>query len=150
MEYLNATGCIRISLSAYNTFEEVDYVISSLKLLIQEEVNILRPHDTEQNDEILALFSVAKSWDSKHRQIMLFGKKLPRLSQELKTRATAIDGCESSAWLTYHIDEQGRYTFSADSDAKIIRGLLYIVLTKFQHLTKEQIGAVDIEGTLLN
>ena len=41
--------------------------------------------------------------------------------------------------------KQGIFSFSADSDAKVIRGLLVIVLAAFNHKSSEQIMKFDID-----
>ena len=76
---------------------------------------------------------------------MLLGKKLPRLEKAHRNDETIIAGCESLAWLKVEQTRQGVYFFSADSDAKIIRGLLVIVLAAFNHKTAEQIHNFDIK-----
>ena len=152
MEYLNTSGCLRVSLTAYNTFEEIDYFIDCLtKTLTQEsqEKITLEYHDsdTEQaSDLIITKFSNIKSWDSRHRQIMLLGKQLDRLDKKLRDDNSLISGCESLAWLIAHKNEKGSFQFQADSDAKIIRGLLVIVLAAFNNKTVKQIQTFDIEN----
>jgi SufS family cysteine desulfurase len=147
MQYLEKEGCIRISLAPYNTLAEVDYTIAQLRLLLSES-NTEHIDPIVINDEesiIIKAFSKAKSWDSKHREIMLLGKQLPRLAITQRTETHLINGCESLAWLVATKAANGIYTFSADSDAKIIRGLLMIVFAGLNHKTAAQIRDFDIE-----
>ncbi|PKI16064.1 SufS family cysteine desulfurase [Colwellia sp. 12G3] len=158
MDHLNIDGCLRVSLAAYNTIAEIDYFITSLKTILldgsldktNEEVSHLSDKkvvtDSTKNemDEIIALFSNTKGWDSRHREIMLLGKTLPRLDKALRDDNSLISGCESLAWLKSDYSEQGLYTFVADSDAKIIRGLLVIVLAAFNNKTAQQINQFNI------
>ena len=160
MEFLNISGCLRISLAAYNTFDEVNYFIECLtKILMKEnEVSLLCPNNKDnsvkynENDKneqasaiIIAQFSAIKSWDSRHRKIMLLGKQLDRLDKSARDDLTLISGCESLAWLVAQKSSQNVFYFQADSDAKIIRGLLVIVLAAFNYKTAVQIQAFDIE-----
>ena len=160
MEFLNISGCLRISLAAYNTFQEVNYFIECLtKILTKEnEISLVCPNNEEksikynENDKneqassiIIAQFSAIKSWDSRHRQIMLLGKQLDRLDKSARNDKTLISGCESLAWLVAEKSGQDIFHFQADSDAKIIRGLLVIVLAAFNYKTAVQIQAFDIE-----
>ncbi len=170
MAYLHIDGCLRVSLAAYNTKAEVDYFIKSLQKIISDDAVI----ESAQADEVKAeqrkelseritdntgdnaanapvaemidLFSRNKGWDNRHRQIMLLGKKLPRMDQNLRNEDTLISGCESLAWLSYQKQENEQFVFTADSDAKVIRGLLMIVLTAFNDKTAEQIHSFDLEG----
>lgn len=158
MEYLNISGCLRISLAAYNTFEEIDYFIACLtKILRQEnEISLACTNKNENIDQnvknvqattiIMTQFAAIKGWDSRHRQIMLLGKQLNRLDKNYRNAQTLISGCESLAWLIAQKNNHNVFHFQADSDAKIIRGLLVIVLAAFNDKTAAQIQAFDIEN----
>ncbi|HCM47517.1 MAG TPA: SufS family cysteine desulfurase [Colwellia sp.] len=156
MAYLNLTGCLRVSLAAYNSLEEIDYFIASLKNILlegaleqiskHEEEEVLSSLATNEIENIITLFSNTKSWDSRHREIMLLGKTLPRLHKALRSDTTLISGCESLAWLKLEYSEQGLYMFTADSDAKIIRGLLVIVLAAYNKKTAIQIHEFNINA----
>jgi sulfur transfer protein SufE len=88
-------------------------------------------------------FNQLKGWDSRHREIMLLGKTLDRMDKNLRNNTSLIQGCESNAWLHASKNLQGEFFFSCDSDAKVIRGLMVIVLAAFQHMTSHQILAFD-------
>ena len=170
MQYLAIDGCIRLSLAAYNTKEEVDMVVAALTHLVMDgkmteltassssNSNLSESACTESKialsntssgisaDEVLTLFTRAKSWDSKHREIMLLGKKQSRMTAEFKDDNSLISGCESKAWLIYQKQTNARYVFTGDSDAKVIRGLIAIVLAAVNGKTKEDILAFDIQA----
>ena len=153
MEYLKVDGCLRVSLAAYNTIAEIDYLIECLKNVLLDDglvgnnpkAEIILTPQSQELENIIALFSKTKGWDSRHREIMLLGKKLLRLDKTLRDDKTLISGCESHAWLKAEQSNQGLYTFTADSDAKIIRGLLMIVLTALNNKTAQQIRAFNID-----
>lgn len=170
MQYLDLNGCVRLSLSAYNSFEEIDFTVLQLKKLsssisvAKSNVDVIDPieyvtsvavdeiNSTKdiRNDfavnSIIALFEKAKSWDSKHREIMMLGKKQLRLAEEDKTAQTLISGCESHAWLLCDQKENDTLVFRGDSDAKVIRGLLAIVLAAVNNKTAAQITAFDMDN----
>ena len=155
MNYLGLNGCLRISLAPYNTFAEVDVCVKALSDIVAEGETIFVTQNSQQDniDETLRLtsetiiktFAKIKAWDSRHREIMLLSKQLNRLDKAERTEQALIGGCESLAWLTFTRNNQGKYLFTADSDAKIIRGLLVIVLTAFNNKTSEQIIDFDIQ-----
>ncbi len=159
MESLQLDGCLRVSLSAYNTFAEVDHLINSLKKLLltqtalEHDNAVLVVGNTTANTrknispqtEIIERFAKTKGWDGRHRQLMLLGKNLARLDKSQRDSASLIAGCESQAWLKATQDEQGIFYFSADSDAKVIRGLLVIVLAVYNEKSSEQIMKFDVE-----
>ena len=157
MDYLNISGCIRISLSAYNTFDEIDFFMEKLTDILAlnassnySNKNTAATHSdvvsTSASDVILALFKNIKGWDGRHRQIMLLSKQLADIPDNKKNRNSLIKGCESLAWLSYKKDNQGNFSFDAYSDAKVIRGLLVIILAAFDNKNREQIQNFNLEG----
>jgi sulfur transfer protein SufE len=95
--------------------------------------------------DIINLFAKQKGWEAKYRQIMLLGKQLPALSDEYKQDEHLVKGCESKVWLHYAIDSNTQQlTIVADSDARIVKGLVIIIVAAFNRLTVQQIGHFDV------
>lgn len=161
MQYLNISGCIRLSLSAYNSLEEVDFAIQQLKIisnaLPDKPIGTLKAVSSKALpnsitgesfltvQQVITLFTQAKGWDSKHREIMMLGKKHVRMASENRTEQALIAGCESHAWLVSTKDNNNLYQFKADSDAKVIRGLLVIILAAVNNKSAAEIKAFDME-----
>ncbi len=77
---------------------------------------------------------------------MLLGKQLPPLPANMKTEDTRLAGCESTVWLHHFYDENTmKLYFAADSDARVIRGLIALVLVSLSGLSPEKIEQADIE-----
>ena len=93
--------------------------------------------------ELSTIFTQAKNWQEKYRQLMLLGKKAPKLDDEFKTDLAKIDGCESDAWL-YHSHFGNKHCFIADSDARIVKGLIVILLAIFH--SKPTRPEADVES----
>jgi cysteine desulfurase/selenocysteine lyase len=154
MEYLNISGCLRVSLATYNSIEEVDYFIACLqKIIVNTDNQVVYGQqentDKEQSlasDKLVTQFANLDGWHNRHREIMLLSKQLTRLDKAARNDDSLIRGCESLAWLQASCDKQGIYTFEADSDAKVIRGLLVIVLAAFNGKTAQEIQHFDIDG----
>lgn len=96
--------------------------------------------------DIIKLFDQARGWEGKYRQIMLLGKQLPALPDACKQDEHLVKGCESQVWLHYQLNKQGYFHFAADSDARIIKGLVVIILSAFNGLSGQQIAQFDIEA----
>lgn len=94
--------------------------------------------------DVVAKLSATKGWDSKYREIMLLGKQLGLFGLELKVDTALVSGCESSVWL-HHLWQEDKLILAISSDSKIVRGLLAIVLAKFNGKTKEEIASTDID-----
>ncbi|MGC9493183.1 cysteine desulfurase sulfur acceptor subunit CsdE [Vibrio genomosp. F10] len=96
-------------------------------------------------DDIVATMQSFKGWEDKYRQVIQWGKKLPQMAEEFKTEQVMVSGCESQVWLVSH-SVAGVWSFHADSDARIVRGLIALVLAAFDGKTSEQISEFDVDG----
>lgn len=91
-------------------------------------------------------FVSAKGWENQYRLIIQLGKLLPALPAEWQTEENRLKGCESQAWLKGESTEDGCWHFACDSDARIVRGLIVIVLAALNHQSAEVIQAFDMEA----
>ncbi|RCU43229.1 SufS family cysteine desulfurase [Corallincola holothuriorum] len=92
--------------------------------------------------ELQALITTAKGWEGRNRQLMLMAKKLPGLKPEQKQPAAEVTGCESRTWLLHQVKD-GCHWFAADSDARIVRGLLVLLLAAVNGQTTAVVQAFD-------
>ena len=93
--------------------------------------------------EIIATMSQFHSWEDRYRQVVMWGKRLPVMSDVIKTEQITVSGCESQVWLLAQ-QVHDRWYFHADSDARIVRGLIAIVLAAFDGLTAPEIAQLDV------
>ncbi len=90
----------------------------------------------------LKLFEQAGNWQERYRQIMLLGKSLPKLDEHFRVEGAQVRGCESNAWL-YHCEIEGKHYFIADSDARIVKGLIALLLIACNGKSSSEICAFD-------
>jgi cysteine desulfuration protein SufE len=76
-------------------------------------------------------FLPLKQWEDKYRQLILLGKQLPSLSDELKAQAREIAGCENRVWLGCTAAENGALHFWRQRRS-IVRGMLAVLLTAIE------------------
>lgn len=96
--------------------------------------------------DIIELFSTHKSWEDKYRQILQLAKRLAPMNEEYQTEEYRVKGCESEVFLKINQDPNTQvYHFEAASNARIVRGLLVIILAAYQRSSKEQISTFDIK-----
>lgn len=95
---------------------------------------------------ILATMRSLQGWEARYRQLILWGKQLPVMDESLKSDQAVVAGCESQVWLVSEQDEQDGWLFCADSDARIVRGLIAVVLAALNAKTGEQIMAFDMDA----
>lgn len=94
--------------------------------------------------EMLTLFSTAAGWEQRMRLLMQVGASLEPLTITGKNQQNQITGCESDVWLVANC-ENNLWQFKATSDARLIRGLLAVLLVRVNGLTNDQLQQVDLE-----
>lgn len=94
-------------------------------------------------DTLRQIFNPLTQWEDKYRQLILLGKQLPALSDELKAQAREIPGCENRVWLGYTFSGEGKLHFFGDSEGRIVRGLLAVLLTAVEGKTAPTLLAQD-------
>lgn len=109
-------------------------------------MNLLAPHPfgREITAELLtAKFNALKQWEDRYRQLIVLAKQLPPLPEELRQTEIELSGCENRVWLGHQRLEGGSLHFYGDSEGRIVRGLLAILLTAVEGKTPQQILADD-------
>lgn len=86
----------------------------------------------------------SSNWQQKYREIMLLGKTLPPLADILKTDDALVPGCESKVWMFVEFDlTENALVVIGDSDTRIVKGLLALILALYNGLTPEEVLAVN-------
>jgi cysteine desulfuration protein SufE len=96
-----------------------------------------------QAAEALSVFTQAAGWEQRARLLMQWGERLPALSAEEKTPENLVQGCESQVWLIAR-QVDGRWQFAANSDARLIRGLLALLLVRVEGVSSTELAALDL------
>lgn len=93
----------------------------------------------------LQAFQAIGSWEQRARLLMQWGERLPALAEADKVDANLVHGCESLVWLVGRL-EDGHWQFTASSEARMIRGLVALLLARVNGLSAAQLQAVDLPG----
>ncbi|MDX7084282.1 cysteine desulfurase sulfur acceptor subunit CsdE [Serratia marcescens] len=107
---------------------------------------MLAPHPFGREvtaEALIATFSTLKQWEDRYRQLIMLAKRLPPLPEALRSEEIALSGCENRVWLGHQLLEDGTLHFYGDSEGRIVRGLLAVLLTKVEGKTPQQIAALD-------
>ena len=90
-------------------------------------------------------FEHCTGWEQRARLLMQWGQRLPELSEADKTDANRVHGCESQMWLVgKQVD--GHWQFAASSEARLIRGLVALLLVRVNGLATQELLQVDLPG----
>ncbi len=85
----------------------------------------------EIQDQIIDNFTLFEDdMESRLFYLMDLGKKLPAMSDEHKTEEFIVKGCQSKVWLHSELKD-GKIFFTADSDATITKGMIYVLIRIF-------------------
>ncbi|NQV38765.1 MAG: SufE family protein [Candidatus Marinimicrobia bacterium] len=93
----------------------------------------------------------------KFAQLMDIGKQAPEFNPADRREENRVIGCSSQAWLVWQKHDDGTFSFQADSDAHIVKGLLTILTRIFEGESAAQIqsisgneifSAIGLEGTI--
>ena len=88
-------------------------------------------------------FEHCTGWEQRARLLMQWGQRLPELNEADKTEANRVHGCESQVWLVGEL-RNGHWQFAASSDARLIRGLVALLLARVNGLSAEHLQLVDL------
>lgn len=97
----------------------------------------------EAQDEIIEEFSAFDDWMDKYSLIIDMGKNLAPLDPALKTPQNRIEGCQSNVWLDAQYNN-GIITFTADSDAILVKGIVSLLVNLLSGRTPDEILNADL------
>ena len=95
--------------------------------------------------EALQGFTALQGWEQRARLLMQWGEKLEPLSEAELSDEQRVQGCESNVWLVADRRDE-RWYFRAYSDARLLRGLLALLLVRVDGLPAEELSAIDLPG----
>jgi cysteine desulfuration protein SufE len=98
----------------------------------------------EIQEDIIADFELFDDWAEKYNYLIELGKELPELTPEFKTDQYRVHGCQSLVWMHSHLNENGKLSFEADSDAIISKGMVGMLVKVLTNHTPKEIVDADL------
>jgi cysteine desulfuration protein SufE len=101
-------------------------------------------------DDLVDDFELFEDWEERYRYIVDLGKNLAPMDEADKTEANKVRGCMSQVWMTCRNDNGSPpvLTFTADSDAFIVKGLIAILMELYSGRTPPEILELDATEAL--
>ena len=95
-------------------------------------------------------FSLLDEWEDRYRYVIELGEALPPFPDAARDPANKVPGCVSQVWL---VTDRGAgpdpvISFTGDSDAHIVRGLVAIMLALYSGKHATEILATDAEDLM--
>ncbi|WP_373503902.1 SufE family protein [Aestuariivirga sp.] len=97
-------------------------------------------------ETLLSDFEVLDDWEDRYKHVIEFGRELPPLPDADHSPDNKVRGCASQVWITSKADSRTPdpiLTFSGDSDALIVKGLIAIAFMIYSGKTASTILATD-------
>lgn len=91
----------------------------------------------------LEQFNQAAGWEQRARLLLEWGQRLAPLSDAERCTANQVQGCSSQVWLVAD-GPAGARQWRADSDARLLRGLLAVLLVRVNTLPASELAQLDI------
>jgi cysteine desulfurase/selenocysteine lyase len=159
MDRLGIPATVRASLAIYNTTEEIDALVASLRKIVAGAAttrpvssdDVLRfPEPSAASvraaaDELIETFDFLGDNEQRQHFLLDLGKQIPPMPASLKNDQTRVHGCASVVHL-FARQRDGRLDFLADSDAFIVRGLIGLLQKLFAGQRVEEIVSFDVEA----
>lgn len=85
----------------------------------------------------------SKHWEDRYRSLLKMAGLMPIVPKEWKREEFLVKGCQSKAWLWSYCD-QSRFWFVGESDSKIVKSLLFLVLARWNGLVSSELDRLDV------
>ncbi|MGN5594207.1 SufE family protein [Stutzerimonas nitrititolerans] len=93
--------------------------------------------------EALQAFQQAAGWEQRARLLMQWGDRLEPLGELERNEDNQVAGCESRLWLIGERHED-RWHFRGTSEARLLRGLLAVLLVRVNGLDATELQRLDV------
>lgn len=97
----------------------------------------------EIQDEIIDEFSGFDDWMDKYQLLIDLGNEQAPLDERYTVESNLIDGCQSRVWLQADYAD-GIITFTAESDALIVKGIVALLIRVLSGHTPQEILDADL------
>ena len=98
----------------------------------------------EIQDEVIEEFSGFDDWMDKYQLLIDLGSEQEPLDEQYKTEQNLIDGCQSRVWVQCDKEADGTLTFTAESDALIVKGIIALLIRVITGHTPKEILDADL------
>ena len=98
----------------------------------------------ENINTLIENFAFLESWEEKYQYLIDLGEKLLPLDETYKTDSFKVTGCQSQVWLVPEFRDN-KFYFKADSDAIIVKGIIYILEAIYNAKDTSEIKNIEVE-----
>ena len=103
-------------------------------------------------EELESDFEFLDDWEDRYKYVIELGRELPPFEEVFKCDAYKVNGCVSQVWIKSSFADNGqsspRMSFTGDSDALIVKGLIAIVTALLSDRSVDEIVDTDAKAAL--
>lgn len=99
-------------------------------------------------DEIQTSLQQAGGWEGRYRLLLQWARHLAADDLAERNASNHVDGCEAAVWLDYIVKNDATLYFKADSESRLIRGLMVVLLAPLQNQPPNVIANFDLAAWL--
>ena len=81
-------------------------------------------------EDIAKQLQKSPHWEDRYRELIRLSRQLPTLPEAFRTTENEIFGCENRVWVAHELTQQGRFHFVFESESRIVKGLLAVMLSQ--------------------
>ncbi len=93
----------------------------------------------EKQEEIIEEFNSFDDWMDRYQLLIDLGSEQPPLEEQYKSDDNLIEGCQSNVWLQADLMPDGTVRFLAESDARIVKGIVSLLVKVYSGHTPDEI-----------
>ena len=93
----------------------------------------------EKQEEIIEEFNSFDDWLDRYQLLIDLGSEQPPLEEQYKSDDNLIEGCQSNVWLQADLMPDGTVRFLAESDARIVKGIVSLLVKVYSGHTPDEI-----------
>ncbi len=97
----------------------------------------------EIQDEIVSEFEVFDDWMDRYNYLIEISNDLPMIDPKFRTGEYIIKGCQSKVWINAELND-GKITFTADSDAIITKGIISLLIRVLSEKSPKEIMDAEL------
>ncbi len=156
LQRMGEAELLRISLAAYNVYEDIDRLLESLLSMANNVVpdttavfdRSVSGDGAEPEIDKVDGFSIndlknCKHWQIRYKLLLNWGERLT-FKPELRNDEYRVQACESGAWLAVDVLD-GRLQLAIDSDSRLVKGLAMLLLVLLQNQPVEMLRTTAVE-----
>ena len=101
-------------------------------------------------DKLAANFELLDEWETRYAYLIDVGDKMPSMNDADKTEDNRVKGCQATVWLkaSREAGPPAILNFSADSNSRIVKGLVAILVILHSGKEPRDILAIDAKAAL--